>query len=44
MMLDQLLKQTMGNREYDSFHEFQQLINEIYESDSREGLVDLFQR
>jgi hypothetical protein len=42
--LDHSLKQMMTVKEYDSFHAFQQLINDIYESDSREALVDLFQR
>lgn len=45
--LDEMLKQTMNNRyheHYSSFQAFQQLINDIYESDQRESMVDLFQR
>lgn len=45
--LDEMLKHTMENRfqsNYSSFEAFQQLINDVYESDQRENMVDLFQR
>ena len=45
--LDDMLKHTMDNRyqeNYSSFEAFQQLINDVYESDQRENMVDLFQR
>ena len=29
---------------YSSFETFQQLINDVYESDQRENMLDLFQR
>eukprot|EP00026_Physarum_polycephalum_P000109 Phypoly_transcript_00109.p1 GENE.Phypoly_transcript_00109~~Phypoly_transcript_00109.p1 ORF type:complete len:1592 (+),score=229.45 Phypoly_transcript_00109:670-4776(+) len=46
--LDAMLKQTMAknnnNQEnYSSFEAFQQLINDVYESDQRENMLDLFQ-
>lgn len=44
--LDEMLKQTMDHppENYSSFEAFQQLINDVYESDQRESMIDLFQR